>query len=520
MLGLELNNIDPYKRDLPAPAAKTKLNVKLSGNNYVSAQTQKAYTDVMNDGFKISGGETKVIEKIVEKIVEVETIKESNSSNHFSNQFETEEEMMNKEILELIKNTLESFKANQAKSLEIFERFMKDQNQQSQQLLQILSQQIAANQNGNTPSANPTTNGSSISSNIPPIVPETPLYKNGQNGNGNGSTVAPVAPPVVKTAPVATPVAAPKATGINNSQLEKLLLEVVSEKTGYPAEMLELGMDMEADLGIDSIKRVEIFGALTTKYPEMSGINPNELTELRTLGEIVSYVSGTGGVVTSNETVNNGSTATPAATPVQAPTAPASNEASVDNGQLEKLLLEVVSEKTGYPAEMLELGMDMEADLGIDSIKRVEIFGALTAKYPEMSGINPNELTELRTLGEIVSYVSGKGGAAIANNAPTTTAPTTETSNSAIGMDNAELEKLLLEVVSEKTGYPAEMLELGMDMEADLGIDSIKRVEIFGALTNKYPEMSGINPNELTELRTLGEIVSYVTDHGKKKQLA
>ena len=68
---------------------------------------------------------------------------------------------------------------------------------------------------------------------------------------------------------------------------------------------------------------------------------------------------------------------------------------------------------------MLELGMDMEADLGIDSIKRVEIFGALTAQYPEMSGINPNELTELRTLGEIVDYVSAKGGNAIAVSATT-----------------------------------------------------------------------------------------------------
>ena len=72
--------------------------------------------------------------------------------------------------------------------------------------------------------------------------------------------------------------------------------------------------------------------------------------------------------------------------------------------------MEVVSEKTGYPAEMLELNMDMEADLGIDSIKRVEIFGALTAQNPSMSDINPNELTELRTLGEIVDYVSSKVG--------------------------------------------------------------------------------------------------------------
>ena len=61
-----------------------------------------------------------------------------------------------------------------------------------------------------------------------------------------------------------------------------------------------------------------------------------------------------------------------------------------------------------------------------------------------------------------------------------------------------------MKVVSEKTGYPAEMLELSMDMEADLGIDSIKRVEIFGAITEQNPSLSGINPQELTELRTLG----------------
>jgi hypothetical protein len=61
---------------------------------------------------------------------------------------------------------------------------------------------------------------------------------------------------------------------------------------------------------------------------------------------------------------------------------------------------------------MLELGMDMEADLGIDSIKRVEIFGAMTAAHPEIQGINPQELAELRTLQQIVQYILGKASAA------------------------------------------------------------------------------------------------------------
>ena len=513
VLGLPISNLDPYKMELTPLPPKSKLTVQLSGNNYVSAPTKKAYQDVMNDGFKISGGGSKIVEKIVtvEKIVEVPV------SSGIQSQTVNEEDIMNKETLKLLQTTLESFKANQSKSLEIFERFMTDQNQQSQQLLQLLTQQM------NTDSA-PIANTNSFANNIPPIVPETPLRNGNGNFNGNGNKLA---SPVVAT-PVATPVAiapsAPVASGMNLDVLTAKLLEVVSEKTGYPAEMLELNMDMDADLGIDSIKRVEIFGALTQQYPEMSDINPNELTELRTLAEIVSFVGAKGGATkTVAPTPAPLATPTPTSTTATAATTTPSNS-GLDNNKLTAMLLEVVSEKTGYPAEMLELNMDMEADLGIDSIKRVEIFGALTQQYPEMSDINPNELTELRTLAEIVSFVSGKS--TVVTNTTNTPSPVAAaistpapTSNTA-GMDNTKLTESLLAVVSEKTGYPAEMLELNMDMEADLGIDSIKRVEIFGALTQQYPEMSGINPNELTELRTLAEIVSFVSNHSKKKHLA
>jgi acyl carrier protein len=355
------------------------------------------------------------------------------------------------------------------------------------------------------------------------------------------AAVSPVAAPV-SLIPANTP---PATVGMDVTKLTASLLAVVSEKTGYPAEMLELSMDMEADLGIDSIKRVEIFGALTKLHPEMSGINPNELTELRTLAEIVSFVGAKSGA--SNGTVAAAApqkvATIPVVSPVAAPSSPvAANTPSSNDGidvtKLTTSLLAVVSEKTGYPAEMLELSMDMEADLGIDSIKRVEIFGALTKLHPEMSGINPNELTELRTLAEIVSFVGAKSGASngtVAAAAPQKVATipvavspvaaavspvSANTPSSNDGMDVTKLTASLLAVVSEKTGYPAEMLEISMDMEADLGIDSIKRVEIFGALTKLHPEMSGINPNELTELRTLAEIVSFVGENVKKKVMA
>ncbi|WP_267887591.1 phosphopantetheine-binding protein, partial [Streptomyces viridochromogenes] len=80
------------------------------------------------------------------------------------------------------------------------------------------------------------------------------------------------------------------------------------------------------------------------------------------------------------------------------PPQPTSSTASADD--IAAALLDIVSQKTGYPAEMLDLGMDVEADLGIDSIKRVEIMGILQERFPSPTPVGPEQLAELRTLNE------------------------------------------------------------------------------------------------------------------------
>ncbi len=250
---------------------------------------------------------------------------------------------------------------------------------------------------------------------------------------------------------------------------------------------------MEADLGIDSIKRVEILGAMTTKFPELPELDQNALAEMHTLGEIVAYVEEQAPV----------SSGTASAAPVAAAAVAAST--GLDSAAIQKGMLEIVNEKTGYPVEMLDLNMDMEADLGIDSIKRVEILGAMTTKFPELPELDQNALAEMHTLGEIVAYVEQQTPAA--TSAPVAAAPVVATS---VGLDSAAIKQGMLEIVNEKTGYPVEMLDLNMDMEADLGIDSIKRVEILGAMTTKFPELPELDQNALAEMHTLGEIVAYV----------
>jgi acyl transferase domain-containing protein len=191
------------------------------------------------------------------------------------------------------------------------------------------------------------------------------------------------------------------AQAINLEILTKSLLEIVSEKTGYPTEMLELNMDMEADLGIDSIKRVEILGAMQTRFPELPKVDTAVLSELRTLGQIVDHMVASAPVAQNSAPISEPAEKSAAAGPGLAPANP-----GIDVETVKQALQEIVSEKTGYPTEMLDPGMDMEADLGIDSIKRVEILGALQTRFPELPKVDTAALSELRTLNQITVYLT------------------------------------------------------------------------------------------------------------------
>ena len=65
--------------------------------------------------------------------------------------------------------------------------------------------------------------------------------------------------------------------------VEQLRAAWVGLPLGNPAEMLGLEMELDADLGIDSIKRVEIFSVLQEKLPNAPVIKPEHLGSLRTL---------------------------------------------------------------------------------------------------------------------------------------------------------------------------------------------------------------------------------------------
>ena len=80
--------------------------------------------------------------------------------------------------------------------------------------------------------------------------------------------------------------------------------------------------------------------------------------------------------------------------------------------------------------------------------------------------------------------------------------------------DREELTARLVAIVSERTGYPSEMLDLDLDLEADLGIDSIKRIEILGNYQKSFDftadEDIAVIMEELAKIKTLRGVIEWV----------
>ena len=541
--GLQLGDIDAYQyQSTVNTRKKTAMTLKLGGNNYVSETTRKIFEDTLSDGFKISSAAP---EPATTETVSAAPVELVNKPLEKAFQPQSHDSGVLRNAVKTIDMGLKDFHNYQGETLRVHEQFLNTQSEYSKSFFQIMQQQLQAGPNSMTPEVAKSIadfhkhQGETLRIHEQYLKQQTDfsdhsyeLIRNQQSLlNGIDVPSARPAPKLVyqpqETTIIEPPApipeqkpAAPKPVivaknettppvKLSRESLTTTLLKVVSEKTGYQSDMLELGMDMEADLGIDSIKRVEILNGLQEEVPELPPLNPEELAELRTLEQIIDNMSG---LIEGDSVVE---AAIQPITPAQT--------GQITEEIYKQTLLEVVSEKTGYQSDMLELNMDMEADLGIDSIKRVEILNGIQEKLPELPPVNPEELAELRTLGQIVEYMAGQNPVEESAEfvTPTADTPTTGVSGSGSEFDKSEFTKALLEVVSEKTGYITEMLELNMDMEADLGIDSIKRVEILNGLQEKLPGLPEINPEDLAELRTLEQIVDKLaqTVSAEKKTL-
>jgi len=295
----------------------------------------------------------------------------------------------------------------------------------------------------------------------------------------------------------------------DRAAIQKAILDVVSEITGYPSEMLEPDMEIEADLGIDTVKQATILASLGERFGQSDG--EFRISAYPTIGHIVSLFAGSAGTLSAPQ-----NTATTTSPVIFATTSTPSN---ADNASVQKAVLEVVSQITGYPPEMLEPDMEIEADLGVDTVKQATILATLGERFGQADG--EFRISAYPTIGHLVTLFSGVPESAPSASPivhappdPTVSVPVVHAASpkpaaKPQGASRSVLAEIL-DVVSQITGYPPEMLEPDMEIEADLGVDTVKQATILATLGERFGQADG--EFRISAYPTIGHLVTLFSN--------
>ncbi|HNB69930.1 MAG TPA: beta-ketoacyl synthase N-terminal-like domain-containing protein, partial [Acidobacteriota bacterium] len=303
----------------------------------------------------------------------------------------------------------------------------------------------------------------------------------------------------------AAPALAPVIAVATIDPVREEVLKLTAQKTGYPIDMLDMDLDLEADLGVDTVKQAEMFAAIRGAYTIPRDENL-KLRDFPTLKHVVKFVYDRRPDLKAPEPAV-AAVAVTAQAPVATPAAPAVDEVT-------QKVMALAAEKTGYPPEMLDLDLDLEADLGVDTVKQAEMFASVRAMFDIPRDENL-KLRDFPTLKHVIGFVYAKRPdlKVVAAPAPVATAPVQVTAPAAAPaapvMD--EVTEKVLALAADKTGYPSEMLDLDLDLEADLGVDTVKQAEMFASVRAMFDIPRDENL-KLRDFPTLKHVIGFVYD--------
>ncbi len=284
---------------------------------------------------------------------------------------------------------------------------------------------------------------------------------------------------------------------------------IVAEMTGYPADLLDPDLDLEADLGVDTVKQAEVFAAVRARW-NLERDDTLQLREFPTLNHVAAWVRGKLGV--EQPSAATASAAAPAPAPSSAPAAGAP---AAGGDEIVAAVTDIVAEMTGYPADLLDPDLDLEADLGVDTVKQAEVFAAVRARW-NLERDDTLQLREFPTLNHVAAWVRGKLGveqpsAATASAAAPAPAPSSAPAAGAPAAGGDEIVAAVTDIVAEMTGYPADLLDPDLDLEADLGVDTVKQAEVFAAVRARW-NLERDDTLQLREFPTLNHVAAWVRD--------
>ncbi|RDV36640.1 SDR family NAD(P)-dependent oxidoreductase [Bradymonadaceae bacterium TMQ3] len=311
-------------------------------------------------------------------------------------------------------------------------------------------------------------------------------------------------------------------TEVERASIDAELMRVLCEQTGYESEEIEFDYELEADLGVDTVKQAEIMAQVRELY----GLERDEsfrLSEYPTLRRMGDYVAARVGMMAEPAMVPGDRSEDVARVP--------GVRAEVERASIDAELMRVLCEQTGYESEEIEFDYELEADLGVDTVKQAEIM----AQVRELYGLERDEsfrLSEYPTLRRMGDYVAARVGmmaepamvpgdrleeAALmpGDRLDADRVPGDRSEEAArvpgvrTEVERASIDAELMRVLCEQTGYESEEIEFDYELEADLGVDTVKQAEIMAQVRELY----GLERDEsfrLSEYPTLRRMGDYV----------
>ncbi|MCE7737292.1 MAG: acyltransferase domain-containing protein [Candidatus Heimdallarchaeota archaeon] len=303
----------------------------------------------------------------------------------------------------------------------------------------------------------------------------------------------------VQTKPKSVSKPLPERKSIPSDNVKNKIIEIIAEKTGYPVDLLDPELDMEADLGIDTVKQAEIFGLLREEYnlEREEGVQIADFPTINAIADYFTEESGTDSVVTKVTPSQDSITTV---------------ESDLDRDKVLSEILDVIAEKTGYPVDMLDPELDMEADLGIDTVKQAELFGMVREQY-QIERLGDIQISDYPTISAVADFVmSQSGGVASPQSSSDVTKktiqkpvskPVKQAMPTQISVDDNLLNKVQ-SIIAEYTGYPESLLNEMVSFRDDLGQDEEALADLINKINNELN--LGVDLSNISEINFISDL--------------
>jgi acyl carrier protein len=173
------------------------------------------------------------------------------------------------------------------------------------------------------------------------------------------------------------------------------------------------------------------------------------------------------------------------------------------------------AEALEYPPEVFGEDVELEAELGIDSVKQTELLSRVAEKYRLPERPENFRLSDYRTVGQITDYVLS-----LSQPAPIIQPEAVAVSEAEPVHTRKSIAAELIRMYAAALEYPEEVFSEEVQLEAELGIDSVKQTELLARVSEQYHLPARPADFRLSDYDTMGKIIDFVYSAGAPRKPA